>query len=79
MSNKDSSTFRDTEIEEKDASELMKIQNIASIINDPKSDTFYRQIRSFIKWNDNLDYRKMNESQVSESATLPKLSLKDFR
>ena len=41
-SNTNTQTFRDTELEETEASQLMKIQNLASIINDPKSDSFYK-------------------------------------
>ncbi len=36
------STFRDTEIEEDTASNLMKIQNLTSIVNDPKGDSFMK-------------------------------------
>lgn len=36
------STFRDTEIEEDMASSLMKMQNLTSIVNDPKSDSFFK-------------------------------------
>ena len=40
--NTNTHTFRDTEIEEIDASNIMKIQNISSILNDPKSDNFLK-------------------------------------
>ena len=43
-----SQTFRDTEIQEVEANHLMKIQSIASIINDPKRDTFYTQVKHFL-------------------------------
>jgi hypothetical protein len=35
-------TFRDTEIEEDMATSLMKMQNLTSIVNDPKSDSFFK-------------------------------------
>lgn len=35
-------TFRDTEIEEDMATSLMKMQNLTSIVNDPKSDSFLK-------------------------------------
>jgi hypothetical protein len=35
-------TFRDTEIEGDTASSLMRIQNLTSIVNDPKRDSFMK-------------------------------------
>jgi hypothetical protein len=55
-------TFRDTEIEEVEANNLMKIQSIASIINDPKSDSFYKQVKYFINKIKSLDYKPLTEA-----------------
>jgi hypothetical protein len=73
-----SHTFRDTELEEVEAVQLRKIQNLASIINDPKSDTFYKQLQKFIIKPNPLDYKPLNESQTPESFSLPKIGVKDF-
>ncbi len=66
----------------------MKIQNLSSIVNDPKSDSFVRYIYQILKmfrqvqrklWTGNpLEYKPMKESQVPESYTLPKIAQKDF-
>ncbi len=37
-----STTFRDTEIEEDTANNLLKIQSLTSIVNDPKADSILR-------------------------------------
>ena len=60
-------TFRDTEIEELDASNLMKIQSIASIINNPKSESLYKQMQHFIGKQKHLDYKPLTEATVPES------------
>ena len=73
------STFRDTEIEEREASHLMQIQSIASIINNPKSDNFYQQMKSFLNKKDSLEYKPMTEDQVPETSALPRISTKDFK
>ena len=70
-------TFRDTELDEFEASNLMKIQSLTSIINNPKNDTLFKQISGFIKSNP-MEYRKMTEHSVPESLTLPKVDMKDF-
>jgi hypothetical protein len=41
-SKQSASTFRDTEIEGDTASSLMRIQNLTSIVNDPKRDSFMK-------------------------------------
>ena len=42
MKSATTTTFRDTEIEEDMATSLMKMQNLTSIVNDPKSDSFFK-------------------------------------
>jgi hypothetical protein len=43
-SKQSASTFRDTEIEGDTASSLMRIQNLTSIVNDPKGDSFMKYV-----------------------------------
>ena len=44
-----SSTFRDTLVAEEDASSLMHSQNLTSIVNNPKKDSFVRKMASMVK------------------------------
>eukprot|EP00347_Sterkiella_histriomuscorum_P013600 403364097 len=74
-----SHTFRDTELDENDAINLMKIQSLTSIINNPKSDTIYKQVSSFIKKVNNNDFKQLKESQIPDSMSIPKITIKDFQ
>ncbi|CDW75065.1 UNKNOWN [Stylonychia lemnae] len=67
-SNSNTNTFRDTELDEFEASNLMKIQSLTSIINDPKSDTFYKQLSAFIQKPDSFGFKQLKESQIPDSA-----------
>jgi len=42
------STFRDTEIEEDLATSLLRTQNLSSIVNDPRSESMFRQLQQFV-------------------------------
>ena len=73
------STFRDTELDEADAVNLMKIQSLTSIINDPKSDTIYKQVSAFIKKVNKSEFKQLKESSIPESFSIPKIHMNDFK
>ena len=72
-------TFRDTEIRENQANNLMKMQSIASIINDPKRDSFYKQVKSFVSTVSDLGYKPHSEKYFNESSSLPNIIDSDFK
>lgn len=67
------STWRDTEIDEDMASNLLKMQNLSSIVNDPKGDSLLRQMQHLIGKGGSLDYKELKEHKVPDSYSLPKI------
>ncbi len=57
----------------------MKIQSISSILNDPKSDSFYKQVKNFVTQKVVSDYKATTEMQYNETSGLQNYTLNDFR
>ena len=79
-----SSTFRDTLVAEEDASSLMHSQNLTSIVNNPKKDSFVRKMASMVKakvvGSKEPKFKALKESQVEDSTAIPKVNpQKDFK
>ena len=41
--------YRDTNVEAKEASQIMHVQSLASIINNPKKDSFLSKVKTLVK------------------------------
>jgi hypothetical protein len=65
-------------MEEDLASSLLRMQNLTSIVNDPKADTIFRQMQAIVGAGNPLEYKPLKESHIPDSYTLPKIQLKDF-
>ena len=79
-----SSTFRDTNVDEEDASSLMHCQNLASIVNNPKKQSLVKKMASMVKakvvGSKEPKFKSLKESQVEDSTAIPKVNpQKDFR
>ena len=78
------STFRDTMVDEEDASSLMHCQSLASIVNNPKKDSLVRKMASMVKskvvGSKEPKFKAMTEAQVEDSPAIPKVNpQKDFK
>ena len=78
------STFRDTNVDEADASSLMHCQNLASIVNNPKKQSLVKKMASMVKskvvGSKEPKFKPLKESQVEDSTAIPKVNpQKDFR
>ena len=80
------STFRDTQCDQEDANNLMHMQSLTSIVNNPKKESFFNKVKNNIKSKltiksaEKYDFKPMTEAMVEDSLSIPKVSAKkDFK
>ena len=71
-------------VAEEDATSLMRCQNLASIVNNPKKDSLVRKMASMVKskvvGSKEPKFKQLSEAQVEESTAIPKVNpQKDFK
>ena len=79
-----SGTFRDTHVDQDDASSLLHSQSLASIVNNPKKDSLVKKLGAMVKskvvGSTEPKFKPLKESQVEDSPVIPKVNpQKDFK
>ena len=79
-----SSKYRDTNIDQNKASQIIHGQSLASIINNPKKDSFMSKVKTLVKQKVTgtaaPKFKQLKESQIEDSQSIPKVNPeKDFK
>jgi hypothetical protein len=77
-----STTFRDTQIDQLQSDHLMHVQNLSSIVNNPKRKGLLAKAKDLYlkQTGKKIAYRALTEKDVEDSAHIPRVNpQKDFR
>ena len=73
-----SSKYRDTNVEQKEASQIMHGQSLASIINNPKKESLFSKMKTVVKQKVTgtaaPKFKPLDESQIEDSPAIPKVN-----